>query len=353
MKMRIIKVGLSCCMAGFFGGGLSWGAEPTDTVDSLKQELKEAKTRINQLEEDLFVATDGAGLAEETAEELPEGVYPWTQYVRRRPMGILFPLTATIPQGHVFGRLSHISQSQLFASSSKGDWWDDMLGIEDGVKVGIMVGYGLTENWDVSFQRSNGRGYFGKDFESHSYDLWDVMTKVKLLDEQKRFVDLSVTGGITYFWQDDNHGEWAGNAALILEKSIKRFRIGSGLLYTSLSDYQATSTTQSDAASSKLYLQEFNPSQPIPENHTVAVPLSISLALSKNLQLFGEVAFPVSGYETGNGPSLVAGCRIDAHTHSYSLFLGNTSNNGFNSTFSGGYKRERLDVFGFDISIFF
>jgi len=228
-----------------------------------------------------------------------------------------------------------------------------MLGIEDGVKVGIMVGYGIKNNWDVTVQRTNGRGYFGKDFKIHSYDLWDVMTKVKLLDEQKRFVDLSMTGGATYFWQDDNHGEWAGNAALLLEKSIKRFRIGTGVLYTSLSDFQTTSTKQSGAALSKLYPQEFDPGKPNTENHTVAVPLSISLAMTKKLQLFGEAAFPIDGYKTGNGPSAVAGLRIDTHTHSYSLFLANTSNNSFNSTFSGGYKRERLDVFGFDINIFF
>ena len=125
MKIRIKKSWLSCCMAVFFGWSIALGAEPTETVDGLKQELKEANTRINQLEEDLFVATAGEGVAEETAEDLPEGVYPWTQYVRRRPMGILFPLTATVPQGRVFGRLSHISQNQLFASSSKGDWFSN------------------------------------------------------------------------------------------------------------------------------------------------------------------------------------------------------------------------------------
>ena len=64
-------------------------------------------------------------------------------------------------------------------------------------------------------------------------------------------------------------------------------------------------------------------------------------------------AFPVDGYSTGKGPSMAAGWRYNTHTHAYSIYLSNTANGSYNSTFTGGYKNNQLDLFGFDISIFF
>lgn len=334
-------------------------APVADTVQ-LQQELKTSKTRINELEEQLFVATDGKGVTgKEVAEVLPEGTYEWTENMRRMPVGVLFPKTATIPKGDVYARFSHVSQNQTFTAGgdgggNKGNTFDDLLGLESRVKVGLLFGYGVTKNWDVMVQRSTGRTYFGLDGEDHSYDLWDVMTKVKVLDENKNFVDMAVSGGITYFWQNDNGGEVAGNSALLLEKSFWRFRAGTGFLYTSLSDWQQTDSRQGGAQlEDKWYPQEDTFGSPRPARHTAAIPLSLSFALTKSQQLFGEMAFPVSGYDTGNGPSMAAGWRYNTHTHAYSIYLSNTSNGSFNSAFTGGYKENQLDVFGFDISIFF
>ena len=147
--------------------------------------------------------------------------------------------------------------------------------------------------------------------------------------------------------------EFAGNAALTVEKSIGRFRAGSGLLYTSLSAYEEANTAQSGNAATKYYINEETFGNPRPQNHTLAIPVSLSVALTAKQQLFGEAAFPVDGYDTDNGPSMAAGWRYNTPTHAYSLYLGNTANGSFNSAFTGGYKESRLDLFGFDISIFF
>lgn len=327
-------------------------------VDSarLEQELKASKAKINELEEQLFVATDGKGVGgEEVAEVLPEGTYPWTANMRRLPIGVLFPKTATIPKGQVYARFSHVSQHQTFAKGGKGDPFDDFLGLEDGVKIGILFGYGITKNWDVMVQRQNGRAYTGlaPGFEDRSYDLWDVMTKYKFMDEFEQGVDASISGGTTIFWQDNDHMEFAGNAALSVEKSFGRFRAGSGLLYTSLSTYEGASSAQGGTANEKYYVNEETFGAPRPQNHTMAVPVSLSFALTNRQQLFGEMAFPVSGYDTGCGPSMAAGWRYNSPTHAYSIYLSNTANSSFNSAFTGGYKDNKLDLFGFDISIFF
>ena len=322
-------------------------------VAQLEAQLKASKVQANDLEEQLFVATDGKGLdGEEVVEELPEGTYPWTENMRRLPIGVLFPKTATIPQGEVYARFSHVSQNPTFVNGGGGDSFDDLLGLEDGVKIGILFGYGITTNWDVMVQRQNGRDYTGlaPGYEDRSYDLWDVMTKYKFLNEDEHGVDAAVSVGTTIFWQDDDNMEFAANAALLVEKSMGRFRAGSGLLYTSLSAYEEESTAYT---ATKYYKNEETFGAPRPQNHTLAIPISLSLALNARHQLFGEAAFPVDGYDTGNGPSMAAGWRYNTPTHAYSLYLSNTANGSFNSAFTGGYRDDRLDLFGFDISIFF
>jgi hypothetical protein len=187
-----------------------------------------------------------------------------------------------------------------------------------------------------------------------SYDLWDVMTKYKFLDENEQFVDASVSAGFTYFWQDEQFGEFAGNGALMVEKSIWRFRVGSGVLFTSLSDYQQVNSSQHGVEPNKYYPNEFyGAGDPNDPDYTVAIPVNVSFALTKRHQLFVETATPIAGYHTGGGASCVAGWSYNTPTHVYRLYLSNTANPSFNSAFTGGYKDDRLDIFGFDISIFF
>ena len=330
---------------------------PAVDVVQLQQELKASKAKVSQLEEDLFVATDGKGTkGKEVAEVLPEGTHEWTENLRRNPVGALFPKTATIPKGDFYARFSHTSMNQQFVNAGSGHSFNDLLGLESGVKVGILFGYGIMENWDVTIQRVNGRDYTSdpNTFETGSFDLWDVMTKYKFLDENKHWIDASVSLGGTYFWQDEGVGEFAGNFALMAEKSIWRFRVGSGLLYTSLSTYEATRSQQNGNEPTKNYPNEyFGAGDPNDPDYTVAVPLSLSFALTKNHQLFTESAFPISGYHTGGGPSITSGWSYNTPTHVYRIYLSNTANGSFNSTFTGGYKDERLDIFGFDISIYF
>ena len=331
---------------------------PVVDVAQLEKDLKTSKDKISQLEEDLFVATDGKGVkGKEVVEEVPEGTYAWTENMRRSPVGVLFPKTATVPEGDFFAKFSHVSQNQQFVGGGRGDAFHDLLGLESGVRVGLLFGYGITKDWDVTLQRTNGRDYVknGVNYEAGSYDLWDLMTKYQILDENEQFVDLSASVGATYFCQDDWSGIVAGNGALLVEKSLWRFRFGSGLLYTSQSTYDSASSSQKDNAQEKRYPRAYRAVfEPVEENHTLAVPVGLSFALTTRHQLFTEMAVPVSGYHTeSDWPSLAAGWRYNTPTHAYSLFFSNTANSSFNSSITGGYMAERLDLFGFDITIFF
>jgi Membrane bound beta barrel domain (DUF5777) len=339
---------------------LPGGAQPAPAVDvvKLQQELTASKSRISTLEEELFVATDGKGAkGKEVVEDIPEGTYAWTENLRRSPVGALSPKTATIPKGDFYARFSHMSQNQLFVNADKNhNAFNDLMGLESGVKVGILFGYGITKDWDVTIQRTNGREYTRdpNTFELGTFDLWDVMTKYQFLDENEHFIDASASAGFTYFWQDEDIGRFAGNFALMAEKSIWRFRVGSGLLYTSLSTYESARTSQNGSEPSKDYPREYyGAGDPNDPDYTVAIPVNVSLALTKSHQLFVESAFPVAGYHTGGGASLIAGWSYNTPTHVYRLYFSNTANASFNSAFTGGYMDDRLDIFGFDISIFF
>lgn len=332
-------------------------------VAQLEQELKAAKVQINDLEEQLYFATDGESHEDELVEELEEGAYPWTYYMRRLPVGVIMPHTGTVPKGEFFGRFSHIAREQSFTADG-ADWWADMLGLENQVKIGIMFGYGLTDKWDITFQRTNGREVESRsnpnDDESTSYDLWDVLTKYRVLDEFEQGVDLAVLLGATYFWTHDygefssnDEGDIAFNAAILIEKSLWRFRFGTGLMYSSLSDYQDVEEAAIDTAPDKIHPDQDPEGEPRPNWHTLAVPVSAAFSVFDKTSIFGEMAFPVGGYDTDFGPSAAAGVRINTATHSYSMFFSNTPNNSYNSTFTGGYAKERLDLFGFDITIFF
>ena len=346
----------------------AWGDEKDDRIQKLEAELAAKNAKIQQLEQDVqsskgkistleeavFVATDGKGLEKEKADVLPEGMYPWTEYMRRNPQGILFPKTTTIPEGEYYARISHVSQNQTFTKGANNDPVDSLLGLESGVKVGLMVGYGLAKDWDITVQRVNGRSYTrdgAPNYTSGTFDMWDVMSKVKLMDEYEQCVDLSLDMGTTVFLQDNGQMEFSGNGGLLVEKSVGRFRFGSGLLYASLSDFGATHSHQTGTAPDKVYINDAI--SPQETKDTLSIPFSVAAALTAKSQLFAELADPISGYHTGNGPSVATGYRYSTHTHSFSVFLSNTANDNFNSTMTGGYKYNTLDVFGFDVSVFF
>ncbi len=334
-------------------------AEPLNEKDRLirdqKIQLKKAKRKINELEEKLYIATDGKETDTVDPNIGEAGDQPWLENARRLPMGTLFPLTGTIAKGEFFARFAHIGQEQTFTYDNNA--FHDFVGIESNVKIGVMFGYGIADGWDITLQRTNGQDRVAfDDGKYYDYDAWDLMTKIKILDEKKHWIDVSLLGGATYLWQNNDHGKVAGNAGLLFAKSFGRLRVGTGVLYTSISTFESTYSSQDDVFPTKRHPREVEGSpeyQSDGNNHTVAVPVSLAYSFTPHCELFAEGAFPTDGFETKGGPSAAAGLRYNTNSHSYSLFFTNTSNNSFNSTFTGGYKSDRLDIFGFTISIFF
>jgi len=326
--------------------------------------LKSTNSQLNDLKEEVELAE-----IEISEEELDfdEGEHPWSSNMKRLPHTVLAPTATTIPEGDFYGRFVHNAQQSM---NNPNDAFHDMLGLENDVKVGIMVGYGINDRWDVTIQRTNGReSYINKDsvlpnIEEESYDLWEIMSKYRLLDEGKHGIDLSVTGGTTYFWgRDSGNDEYSLNLGILVAKSFfeDRLRIGSGALYASLSDFETfvsdSNSENRDKTPNKRYKNAFDFNndnfQSYGPDHTLALPLNFTLALNKNNQLFLDSILPLDGYYTDNGAGLALGYRYNTSTHVYSIYLSNTPNNSFNSAITGGAIENKLNLFGFSVSIFF
>jgi hypothetical protein len=346
-----------------------------DEIARLRQELQDTKAklatalgRVQELEKQVATQQAAPGDPSEQADDFGSfggedgDTQPWSDSMRRSPMHVLFPGAATIPERSFYGRFLHVSRESVnnkIGSGEQTEPFHNLLGLEDNVRVGMLLGYGINDRWDAWVQRTNGRNFL-KDWsgDSASFDYWDVMTKYRLLDEDEHGVDLAVYGGITYMMQDDESGSTSVNGGFTAEKSFfsDRLRLTAGLLYSSLSAYEATTVSDSsdDVAMTKKVPGEVStPFLSEGDNHTLALPFGASLALSRGWQVFVEGITPIDGYDTGKGPTLALGTRYVTDTHEFALYFANSANNSFNSVLTGGYRYGRVDQFGFSISIFY
>lgn len=334
-------------------------------LQQTQQKLEKARDRVQELEEQVAAMGGTPGETGDVPDPMAgqeEGLQPWTYNMRRSPMHVLFPGAATIPKHDFYGRFTHVSRESMnnkMGSGQQTEPFHNLLGLEDNVRIGMLLGYGLTDRWDVWVQRTNGRTML-KDWsgDSASFDYWDVMTKYHLLDEYEQGVDLSVYGGITYMMEDNEAGNTSVNAGLTVERSFlsDRVRLSTGVLYASLSAYEETTVSDpdNDVAMTKQMPGELpSPYLSSGDDYTLSIPVGLSLALTNHWQLFTEGIFPVAGYDTGKGPTLAFGGRYVTNTHEFALFFMNSANNSFNSLLTGGYRRDRIDQFGFSISIYY
>ena len=287
---------------------------------------------------------------------------PWTDNMRRSVVNILLPAPTTLPAGDWFYHLVHVARQPYYA-----DWKTNLLGLDDSVKIGILVGYGLAKDWDVTLQRTNGYN-LQVDLTANtptSFDYYDLTLKHKVLDQFDGALDLggladvALVAGVTDMQRNQGRSLVSLNLMVLAERDFfaDRLRLGAGLAFSSMSAYEAIPNA---AAPTKLFPDEYDalaaagaaPDHRDPRG-TTAVPLSAVVAISAKVQLYGEAVLPISGYRTGTGPTMAAGVRLNTHTHQYCVFLGNTGHVAYNSVITGVPSRTSLPLFGFSINAFF
>ncbi len=284
-------------------------------------------------------------------------VYPWTDNQSRAIMNTMLPSALAIGKNEWYYRILHIARERIDDEPAT-----NFIGLDDNVKIGFQISYGIFENVDVNVQRTNGRTLQVNlsRAEASKMDYYDIIFRYQFLQAKNGDAfDAAIHIGPTLMLRNTGSGEQSINAGLIVEKNFfkDRLRLGAGLAYASLSIYEQT---VGKGPATKLTPDEYDaltaagsPTPPVEDEHTLAIPLMVKYALTKQQQLFAEVIVPIDGYETRAGPSIAAGYRINTNTHEYSVYLSNTGNPSYNGTITGGHDYDEINLFGFFISAYF
>ena len=294
-------------------------------------------------------------------EAIRDLLHPWTDNMRRTVQNALLPAPATLPGGDWYYRIVHTALDNYY-----DNWETQLLGLDDSVKIGFLIAYGLADNWDVTIQRTNGYD-LQTDFsatETTSFDYYDLMLKHKCLDQYDGALDLggladaAITAGGTVMQRNQGVSQISLNLGLLVERNFfqDRLRLGTGVFYSSISAYQAAAT---NGPPTKLFSDEYDalvadgrPPAQQDEESTTAIPFTVIFAIDEHWQLYSEAILPIAGYETGE-PSLLTGVRFNTNTHQYSIYFANTANVAFNSVITGGTSTSNLSLFGFYITSYF
>lgn len=289
-------------------------------------------------------------------------VAPWTNNQRRVVHHWFLPGAAGLNAGDWFYRISHVAREGYDRQPLT-----NLLGLDDSVKIGFMVGYSPIKTLTVTLQRINGRDLAEApvDGENLQYDVWEPMLQWQVLDQRgvrgawQGPCDLSLVVGESLLIRNHGGGDTSLNLGLIAERDLfnDRLRLGLGVVRAGLSAYEKP-ISKGDPAPDKRYPgeQDYLASQDSPVDSTAAsttaIPVTVRIALAEHWFLLGEAVLPVAGYRTEEGAACAAGFAYNTNTHEFAVVLSNTANLSFNSVVTGAWKAQSLPFFGFAITAY-
>ena len=300
-------------------------------------------------------------------------LYPHTEYQRRSIYSCFLPTATPLKAGDWYYRISHVTTVPI-----NKDIRTDFLGLDSGVNIGFMVGYGIYDDMDLTLQRVTGEGLNDGTVDTigggNRFDYWELLWKWKFLDQYDRakdqggLADVALVVGATEMVRNTGGGDVSVNVAVIAERNMfqDRLRLGVGLARAGLSTHYYDQPGPGDVRRDKLLPSEYDyqaqtpgwaDTHERPAKSTTAIPITAKIAVTETIQILGEAIYPINGYHSDYGPSLAVGARLNTNTHEFTLFLANTANTTFNSVITGGNTERTLttwpNLFGFTISAFF
>jgi hypothetical protein len=289
-------------------------------------------------------------------------VFPWTENQRRTIYNSLLPGAATLPSGDWYYRISHVAREVY-----DEDMRTNLLGLDDNVKIGLMVGYGICTDVDVTLQRVNGYDLQIEPVQPGlptRFDYYEGLLTWRCLEQYDGgaafggLADVAVIAGATVMARNGGQGDTSIDLGLIAERNFldDRLRLGLGVVHAGLSMYEAT---MGKGPPTKLTPPEYDylvetgaPPAVEPRMSTTAIPFTAKYAITPRWALFAEAIFPVTGYKTGCGPTLATGIRLNTNTHEFSVLFTNSANETFNSVIAGGNQDWNVNLFAFTISAY-
>jgi hypothetical protein len=277
---------------------------------------------------------------------------PWTDNQRRPIQHWFLPGAATLPDGDWYYRISHVARKAYDEEVRT-----NLLGLDDDVKIGFMVGWAPTVATTLTVQRVNGRDLAvpAVDGKAVQYDTFETIGKLQLLDQRgvrglrQGPCDLSVVAGVSWMLRNHGAGDTSLDAGVVAERDMlsDRLRIGLGLWHAGLSAYDGA--VGGTGPGDKRFPDETGAAE---DNATTAVSASARLALGQHWFLLAEAVRPVSGWKTGRGPAYALGAAYDTNTHEFAIHFTNTANAAFNGVLTGGAQERAMPFFAFSITAY-
>ena len=215
------------------------------------------------------------------------------------PIRILaLPTARVVRKGGFDFVIDHRSSSPIYNKDSKqpfADMWNNFLGFDSPIQVGLGLRYGVIDNLDVGLYRAG---------SSFATDTYEFDARYQALHQENMGIDLAARAGVTWFSQpnvEDAHGFFGQLLATRL--IANRILVSAGALYHS------NSTNDSKYNQSKKW--------------STAGALGVEARLAAPVAIDAELVSCVAGYCSKN-PAFSAGVKYFTNRHTFALVCGNT-----------------------------
>jgi hypothetical protein len=215
------------------------------------------------------------------------------------PIRILaLPTARVVRKGRFDFVIDHRSSTAIYDKDSKQpftDMWNNFLGFDSPIQVGLGLRYGVIDNLDVGLYRAG---------KSVGTDTYEFDARYQALQQEKMGIDLAARAGATWFSQpkvEDSHGFFGQLLATRL--IVNRILISAGALYhsNSTNDYK--------------YNQA--------KKWSTAGALGVEARIAAPVAVDAEIVTCVAGY-CSKRPAFSAGVKYFTNRHTFALVCGNT-----------------------------
>lgn len=232
-----------------------------------------------------------------------------------RGFAVLLP--RAVPKGAFLFALDHRAHEPVTEEPAR-----DLLGFDaGGLKIFLGLRYGLLDGLDLGVERLNGN--------PELYDVYGFDARWTVSRESRHFLDLCVTGGLTWFEQMDAKDAVGYSGRVQAGRTLFRaVYLSAGVLAHSNSSHGRKASTDPD--------------------YSVSVPAYAGWVVLPDLTLAAEAVLPVAGYSAG-WASWTVGPKFMTHGHTFALLLSTTQYTTTDGLASGSDRTGR-PVFGFSIT---
>jgi hypothetical protein len=195
--------------------------------------------------------------------------------------------------------IDHRAASPVYNSDSPhpgADMWNNFLGFNGSMQIGLGLRYGVVDDLDVGIYRSH--------ISSVTTDTYEFDARYRFLTQESMGLDVAARAGVTWFSQP-NAPDASGFYGQLLATRllINRILVSGGVLY------------HSNSTNGDKYNQD--------KKYSVATALAVEARLAASVAFDAEVVSCNMGYCSKN-PNFSAGFKYFTNRHTMALVVGNT-----------------------------